>query len=380
MLAVLYAGVILLSQLQYLARHVTGDVNGDLIVALDAVLSSAVIGMIAWRSTYASVASVTCLVTSVLANYQGSALVTAWVVTVAVAATATRRFLVAHLLVYATWVVVASMFPGPFDQSLFWLAANGLLISVVAGLTVRYFHGQRRRNEQRVRDLEVLNQRLREDERMALARDLHDVVAHELTLITLQTMSRRRSEDVGQLHGVLETVEDAARSALQELRVLLQLLRNENEDEHPRDVTGAGLAIGSLEHVVTSLAASLQDLSFEPDVVVTGDLEAMPTTVRGTAARILQEAVTNIIKYAPRGSRCRIEVTADDHELRLLVTNPLPWTTKPVDGTLSELSSGLGLRGIAERVSLLGGRSTSGPEGGQWVLRVSLPVDRQEAL
>ena len=181
-LAVLYAGVILLSQLQYLARHVTGDVNGDLIVALDAVLSSAVIGMIAWRSTYASVASVTCLVTSVLANYQGSALVTAWVVTVAVAATATRRFLVAHLLVYATWVVVASMFPGPFDQSLFWLAANGLLISVVAGLTVRYFHGQRRRNEQRVRDLEVLNQRLREDERMALARDLHDVVAHELTL------------------------------------------------------------------------------------------------------------------------------------------------------------------------------------------------------
>ena len=132
--------------------------------------------------------------------------------------------------------------------------------------------------------------------------------------------------------------------------------------------------------MVTSLAASLQDLSFEPDVVVTGDLEAMPTTVRGTAARILQEAVTNIIKYAPRGSRCRIEVTADDHELRLLVINPLPWTTKPVDGTLSELSSGLGLRGIAERVSLLGGHAESGAADGQWVLDVCLPVDRREAL
>ena len=104
----------------------------------------------------------------------------------------------------------------------------------------------------------------------------------------------------------------------------------------------------------------------------------MPTTARGTAARILQEAVTNIIKYAPRGADCRIEVTAADHELHLRVTNPLPRTGTKTRG--GELSSGLGLRGITERVSLLGGHAESGPEGGQWVLDVCLPVDGREAL
>lgn len=377
---VLYACVILLTQLQHLFRHLTGDANADLMLMLDAILSSAAIGMIAWRSTYASLASTACLTTSFLADYQASVIVPICVVTAAVAATATRRFLVVHLLAYFVWTVASATFHGSFDSALFWFTLNGLLVATLAGSAVRYFQGQRRKNEQRVRDLEVLNVRLREDERQALARDLHDVVAHELTLITMQTMSRRRSEDVAELHQVVETVEDAARSALHELRVLLRLLRDENDGEdHPRDVTGAGLSIGSLEHVVTSLAASLRDLHFEPDVELTGDLEAMPTTVRGTAARILQEAVTNIIKYAPRESRCLIAVTADDHELRLRVTNPLPGS-KPAGTQASELSSGLGLRGIAERVSLLGGRAESGPEDGQWVLDVSLPVDGRDAL
>ncbi|KUG60771.1 hypothetical protein AVL61_13715 [Kocuria rosea subsp. polaris] len=376
----LYPGVILLTQLQYLFQHFTGDANADLMLVLDAVLSSAAIGMVAWRSTYASAASVACLVTSLLANYQASAIVTVFVVTAAVAATATRKFLVVHLFVYFAWAVAAATFHGPFDSPLFWFTFNGLLVATLVGSTVRYFQGQRRKSEERVRDLEVLNERLREDERQALARDLHDVVAHELTLITMQTMSRRRSGNVGELHQVLETVEDAARSALHELRVMLRLLRNENEGEHPRDVTGAGLAIGSLEHVVTSLAASLRDLRFEPGVVLTGDLEAMPTTVRGTAARILQESVTNIIKYAPRGSGCRIEVAADEHELRLRVLNPMPRSHQRTGNHSSELSSGLGLRGITERVSLLGGRAESGQQDGQWVLDVCLPVDGRDAL
>ncbi|MFI7579268.1 histidine kinase [Kocuria kalidii] len=379
MVVVLYAGVIMLTQLQYLLQHFTGNTNVDLMLTLDAILSSAAIGMIAWRSTYASVASVACLVTSFLTQYQASVIITICVVTAAVAATATRKFLVVHLLVYLAWAVASSVFPGPFNSALFWFSFNGLLVSTLAGSAVRYFQGQRRKNEERVRDLEILNERLREDERQALARDLHDVVAHELTLITMQTMSRRRSEDVGELHQVVETVESAARSALHELRVMLRLLRDENDGDHPRDVTGAGLAIGSLEHVVTSLVASLRDLRFEPEVVVTGDLEAMPTTVRGTAARILQESVTNIIKYAPRESRCRIEVAADQHELRLRVSNPL-LRQKPPGGASSELSSGMGLRGITERVSLLGGHAESGPENGQWVLDVSLPVDGREAL
>ncbi|MGX5356983.1 sensor histidine kinase [Kocuria sp. KH4] len=370
----------MLDDLRYLALHFTGDAQADLMMTLDGVLSYAAIGMIAWRSSWASVTSVACLFTSLIIQNYGSVIITTCLVTIAVMATASRHFITAHLLVYLAWAVAASMVGGAFNSSLFWSTANALLVAALVGGAMRFFRQQRRRNEQRVRDLEILNQRLREDERQALARDLHDVVAHELTLITMQTMSRRRSEDVGELHQVLETVEGAARSALHELRVLLRLLRDENDGDHPRDVTGAGLAIGSLDQVVTSLAASLRDLRFDPQVALTGDLEATPTTVRGTAARILQESVTNIIKYAPRGSRCLISVAADDHELKLRVTNPLPRSSPHAGSRSSELSSGLGLRGITERVSLLGGHAESGPEGGQWVLDVCLPVDGREAL
>jgi signal transduction histidine kinase len=378
---VVYGLMVMLDQVRHLVTHLTGDPTTDFMRTLDGVMSSAVIALIAWRSTWASILSIPCLVTSILANYFGSAIFAVCVVTIAVVATATRPFIIAHLGVYLLWSITIATAHGPFDSSLLWSTVNALIASALVGGAVRYFRGQRRRAEQRVRDLEILNERLREDERQALARDLHDVVAHELTLITMQTMSRRRSGDVGELHQVLETVEGAARSALHELRVMLRLLRNENEGEHPRDVTGAGLSIGSLEHVVTSLAASLRDLRFEPEVVTTGDLEAMPTTVRGTAARILQEAVTNIIKYAPAGSRCRLEVTADEHELRLRVANPLPRSSSQRTGAhSSEMSSGLGLRGITERVSLLGGHAESGSADGQWVLDVCLPVDRREAL
>ncbi|MEX5297884.1 histidine kinase [Kocuria sp. CPCC 205292] len=348
-------------------------------LAIDSIFSYLAIGLLAYRSTWAAVASLLSLASALQIDDYGSAVLSTIVITVAVLATATRPFIVTYLIVYAVWGTLATLRRGE-DSFLFWGLAGVILGSALIGATVRYFHGQRRRDEQRVRDLEALNERLREDERQALARDLHDVVAHELTLITMQTMSRRRSGNVGELHQVLETVEDAARSALHELRVMLRLLRNENEGEHPRDVTGAGLSIGSLEHVVTSLAASLRDLRFEPDVVLTGDLEAMPTTVRGTAARILQESVTNIIKYAPRGSGCRIEVAADEHELRLRVLNPMPRSHQRTGNHSSELSSGLGLRGIAERVSLLGGRAESGQQDGQWVLDVCLPVDGRDAL
>ncbi|WP_424346326.1 sensor histidine kinase [Kocuria sp. CH-021] len=347
--------------------------------ALNAFLSYGALALTAWRSTWASIFSITCLITSLALGDYGSLVTGFAVVTIAVVATASAPFVKTHMIVYGIWCVPAYL-RRPDEPNIFIGLTGLLLVSFVIGAAVRYFTQQRRHNEQQVRDLEILNERLREDERQALARDLHDVVAHELTLITMQTMSRRRSGNVGELHQVLETVEDAARSALHELRVMLRLLRNENEGEHPRDVTGAGLSIGSLEHVVTSLAASLRDLRFEPDLVLTGDLEAMPTTVRGTAARILQESVTNIIKYAPRGSGCRIEVAADEHELRLRVLNPMPRSHQRTGNHSSELSSGLGLRGITERVSLLGGRAESGPQDGQWVLDVCLPVDGRDAL
>ncbi|MGQ1796383.1 sensor histidine kinase [Kocuria oceani] len=378
---VLYAFVSLLDDMGHLVTGFTGSVPSEILRALDGVLAYAVIGLAAWRATWASVVSVGCLITSVLIDNFGAVFMAAAVVTAAVVANATYRFIAAHLLVYFVWICMAAFLrEGGVSGEVFWTLFIPVLAAALIGAGIRHFRLQRQRSEQQVRDLEILNERLREDERQALARDLHDVVAHELTLITMQTMSRRRSEDVGELHQVLETVEGAARSALHELRVLLRLLRDENDGDHPRDVTGAGLAIGSLDQVVASLAASLRDLRFDPQVQLSGDLEATPTTVRGTAARILQEAVTNIIKYAPRGSFCVISVAADDHELKLRVTNPLPRSSPHAPDRPSELSSGLGLRGIAERVSLLGGHAESGPEGGQWVLDVCLPVDGREAL
>ena len=123
---------------------------------------------------------------------------------------------------------------------------------------------------------------------------------------------------------------------------------------------------------MTSLRGSLEAAGFSVDMHADSSFDRVPTTVRGTAARILQEATTNIIKYAPVGSACSMHVTLQNKSLVIRTHNALAHARRAAQDE-SPMASGYGLHGIQERVAFLNGDVTYGPQDGKWILNVRIP-------
>ena len=197
-------------------------------------------------------------------------------------------------------------------------------------------------------------------ERARIARELHDIVAHHLSVIVLQAAGARAS---GKPAGVpLEKIENSARQALAETRRLLGVLRDPDE--------AAGLApqpgIGDLD----ALAASVRAAGLPVNLVIDGDLAALPAAVDVSVYRIVQEALTNVLKHA---GQARADVTigcAADNVMIEITDNGTgePALLTPVGGH--------GLAGMRERAAVFGGELAAGPRpGGGFAVRARLPLD-----
>ena len=284
-----------------------------------------------------------------------------------------RVGLLLHLGVTAAWVVVTAWVLESTD--FIWALGLPLGIAALLGVAVRFFLGQYRLSTRRLAAMEATHERLREQERLALARDLHDVVAHELTLVTMQAAGSQRQSDPAELHRTISTMDTAARSGLTELRTLLHILRDSpgagGSGEADERGNASGLTTGSLHGVAQTLESSLRRAGLVPDFVLGQDVDDIPTSIRGTAARVLQEASTNMIKYAPVGSPCLVRMTAADSTVHIHTENRVAHGAAELDHR--ELTSGFGLRGIHERVALLNGTVDYGPRDHIWDLDVRIP-------
>lgn len=234
-------------------------------------------------------------------------------------------------------------------------------LSWALGNTVR----RRARAEERVAELARQAERARQRERSLLARELHDVVAHELTIITMQASLMRMTDEPGQLAEARDEIERTSRTALDELKRLLQVLRtsdmiDESGAAEPREVSA----------VVDAVAERLRALGFP--VEVSCEVGPMPRSVELAADRVLREATTNIVKHAPEGAPCRIAVREEDAVLRILVSNRDVAPGAP--GARRGLpSTRLGLSGLEERLSILGGTFHAFRSDGLWVVEAILP-------
>lgn len=288
---------------------------------------------------------------------------------VVVAARCGGVLVVVHGGICLAWGVLAALGRDmvPIDLRILWTVMSVVLFSLVAGIGVRLATTRLAQQSAKVRELETLNARIRQEERAALARELHDVVAHELTVITMQVMGRRASRDPDELQEVLSVVDTSARSALTELRKMLVLLRDEGWVATSPDPS---VEHSDLKQILEDLAEELISLGYPTTWTYDGQEKLTPTLVR-TCARILQEAVTNIIKHARKGAPCRLEASVADGRVRLRVVNELPvGVRRPEAG-----SSSLGLVGLGERVDLLHGNIRAGVRHGQWVVDVDLPTN-----
>jgi signal transduction histidine kinase len=204
-----------------------------------------------------------------------------------------------------------------------------------------------------------LERRLAED-RLQIARDLHDSVAHSMATINVQAGVAAHVIDrhPEQAAAALEAIRVASRDVLDELAAMLSVLRDETPAaRHPTpDLT-------SLEELVESSGRA----GLHVDLQVTGDLDAVPPAVSTAAYRIVQEALTNVARHASTDEAVVTVARRPDGQLDAEVIDQ-------GRGVAAASNGGRGLQGIRERATTTGGRSTIGPRpGGGFVVSVSWP-------
>ena len=207
--------------------------------------------------------------------------------------------------------------------------------------------------------------------RQLLARELHDSLGHSLSAIVIQSaLARRTFPTAHPATPALDDVEQAARSALDQLDSFLGRLRADEAEAEVRPASGPGL--DDLAHLVSVAEAAGHQ--------VTTDVETLdlPPVVSQEAYRVLQESVTNAIRHAP-GAPLHIEVRRDGRRLVLRVANALPADAEAAEVAEGDAArSGRGLLGVRERVASLGGRVSIGAEAGRWTVDVAVPLARPE--
>jgi signal transduction histidine kinase len=240
----------------------------------------------------------------------------------------------------------------------------------LAGRAMRY----RREREWVLERLTVDLEREREEkaraavaeERVRIARELHDVVAHAISVIVLQARGGRRSlaRDPEETREALDTIETTGSAALAEMRRLLGMLRRDEEE----------IALApqpNLRHL-EALAAQVREAGLDVELSVEGEPVELPPGVDLSAYRIVQEALTNVLKHAgPATARVVIRYGDDDLELEIADTGV---------GKSAGEAEGHGLVGMRERVSLYGGKVEAGPRDvGGFTVRARLPLASDRA-
>lgn len=219
----------------------------------------------------------------------------------------------------------------------------------------------RRRHERALRDERSRAIAAVAEERARIARELHDVIAHSLGLVTVQAVAALEALEVApdRARRPLRTIESTARQALAEMRRLVTIMREDDDPEVPFEV--------SLE----TLAARARDTGVPLALEVEGPFRALPGGLQLTVYRIVQEAITNASKHAP-GADVDATVAITDTEIDVAVHNGGSPRSSPQDASAR---SGYGLVGIRERVAVYGGHiDAAATPGGGFRLHVTIPV------
>ena len=204
-------------------------------------------------------------------------------------------------------------------------------------------------------------------ERARIAREMHDVLAHKVSLIALQAGGLEVNPGMGadKVQLTAGQIRTTAREALEDLRGVLGVLRADQSIGEADGVVDLAPqpGIGDLEALVESSRAAGVRVGFAMDV------PPLPDTLGRTVYRVVQEAMTNVHKHA-RGAATEIAVAAVGNDVRVRVTNRPPVAA----GSLLP-GSGAGLIGLRERVALVGGTLTAGPTAdGGWQVDAVLPI------
>ncbi|MFD0477419.1 sensor histidine kinase [Nonomuraea thailandensis] len=252
------------------------------------------------------------------------------------------------------------------------------IASIIASVAVLFGYNVRARRtatarlveeEQRTRQAEGAQAVL--EERARIARELHDVVAHHMSVIAIQAeaVPLKAAGDVAQLEAGLAEIRGLSLEAIAELRQVLGVLR----DPQGRTDTAPQPGLDRIDELVSNARAT----GLAVLVKRSGALDGLPQAVELSAYRIVQESLSNAMRHAP-GATVAVEIARRGEELRLRVANGAG--TEP--GTAQEArGAGQGLVGMRERAVLLGGTLDAGPvAGGGFEVLAALPIAERKSV
>ena len=269
------------------------------------------------------------------------------------------------LRVWATCLGVvgaALLIPGPGGTDLAQLRGGVALVTIIAwliGHSIRQAQAQAELLRAQAAAQTVMAERLR------IARELHDIVAHSIGIIAIQAGAGRRVFDArpAEARDALAAIEATSRETLSGLRRMVTGLRRAEPEPGPGQAPlGPAPGLADIER----LAAMTLDAGVKVDVDWHGSREPLPADIDLSAFRIIQEAVTNVVRHAGTG-QCQVLIDQQDGQLSIEVTDS--GRGGSVAGT------GYGITGMRERAALLGGDFSAGPRpGGGFRVAARLPV------
>ncbi|MDJ0312190.1 histidine kinase [Arthrobacter sp. H35-D1] len=282
-----------------------------------------------------------------------------------VVALTTRRFFLAYVGFVALWCIIL-VWVQPRELAL--LPAYLLMVGIGAVIG-NFFRHSISKDQQHAQDLQALEQRrLRaiDEERRHLARELHDVIAHDLTIVAMHARVLDIADSPSDRASSQQAIGDSARNALLDLRRMLGALYGPGWDA---DAPVAEDSSVTLTDQIQRISAKMESLGIEVTTRL-ADTAGIPRSIELALLRTVRESTTNILKHVGDSTRVTIEVTRSLQTVELSVSNTPPEHSRPMH--LPE--SGFGLMGMRERMALFAGTFSAGPDNHGWTVRASIPL------
>ena len=323
-------------------------------------------GSLAWRRraplTVATIVSAA-VATASLLGYWPEFVAMLWIAVYSAAAYAERERLIRVLLPVALLTSTAVSIGERWDRGLNWVE---ILTDLVATFVIPYLLGRMTFNRRRriVSEREVATREAVAAERAAIARELHDVVAHHMSVMVVQAGAARAvsGSDPAAAAEALRQIEASGRTGLAEMRRLLEVLKAEEDGDGKAPQPG----LARIDELLDAMRAS----GLAVEAVVEGTPRPLSHGVDLSAYRIVQEGLTNALRHAG-GASARVLVRYEPDALELEIADD---GSGPRDDP--EASGGHGLVGMRERVHLFGGELEAGPRrGGGFLVRARLPSE-----
>jgi signal transduction histidine kinase len=244
---------------------------------------------------------------------------------------------------------------GEWDVGAIYFAFGGAF-GVLVGVLLR--RSNRLADELRLADVELAEAAARE-ERHRIARDVHDLVAHSLTVVVLHVGGARRvlRSDPDAAEVALVEAERVSRESLDAIRGAVGLLRDDD-----------GPDVRSLD--LERLAATYRSAGLPVELRIEGKSESLPLAVRLTLYRVVQEALANAARHSTPGTPTSVEISIGSERVVARIANE----HVPNSAQTSSGSGGYGLLGLREQAASLGGELASGADGARWVVECTLPI------